>query len=184
MRIIAGKFKGRKLKAPEGQDIRPTGDRVRESIFNLLMHGQYGGLDIFDQHVADLCCGTGALGLEALSRGARAVTFVDADKRALALAQENAIHCGAVQHCFFVACDVARLPVAREPAALILMDAPYAKPLLPVAYAALRAQHWLQQHTLIVSESSRDVAPPALDGATLIDTRHYGKAQIAIYRCD
>lgn len=182
MRIIAGQFKGRKLLAPEDKTIRPTSDRTRESIFNLLMHGAYGGENIIGCHVVDLCCGTGALGLEALSRGARIASFVDQDRRALELAKQNALHCGVVGSSFFVAAEVTRLPLAREPAALVLMDAPYAKPLLAPAYASLKAQGWLMQGSLIVAEQSRDAAAPTLEGATLIDSRSYGKPMIHLYR--
>src|ERR1700744_698644 len=107
MRIIAGQFKGRKLLPPEGKDIRPTSDRTRESVFNLLMHGQYAGEAILGQHVLDICCGTGALGLEALSRGARIATFIDADKKSIELARKNALHCGVTNAAFFVQADAA-----------------------------------------------------------------------------
>lgn len=182
MRIIAGQFKGRKLHAPEGDGIRPTSDRAREAIFNLLMHGQYAGEAVIGQHVVDLCCGTGALGLEALSRGARVVTFVDQDKRALELAKKNALHCGAVSNAFFVQSDAAKLPPAREKAALVLMDAPYASPLLAPAYAALTRGGWLQQNALMVVEQSRDAPEVILEGAVLLDTRQYGKAKVLVYR--
>jgi 16S rRNA (guanine966-N2)-methyltransferase len=183
MRIIAGQFKGRKLHPPEGKDIRPTSDRTRESIFNLLMHGQYAGENVMDCHVLDLCCGTGALGLEALSRGARIATFVDKDKRALELARANAMHCGVTALSFFIQGDITRLPAAREPVALVLVDAPYATPMLAPAYASLRAGGWLLPHALIVAEQPRDMAAPTLDGAELIDERQYGKPKVLIYRC-
>lgn len=182
MRIIAGRFKGRKLAEFEGRDIRPTSDRARESMFNLLMHGQYAGEAVIGQHVVDLCCGTGALGLEALSRGAESVTFVDQDKKALGLARDNAIHCGISNTCHFLQGDVTRLPTASKQAALILMDAPYDTPLLAPAYASLKAQGWLQSGTLIVNEMPSHATPPQLDGAELLDSRKYGKATIHIYR--
>lgn len=183
MRIIAGKLKGRKLKSFEGSDIRPTGDRTREAIFNLLMHGSYGGHQVIDRHVLDLCCGTGALALEALSRGAAGVTLVDQSKKALELAKENAVHCGVAQQCQFLQADVTRLPRAREAAALVLIDAPYAKPILPAAYASLRSNGWLDHNALIVSEHPKTADAPALEGAELIDERSYGKTKILIYRC-
>ncbi len=182
MRIIAGQFKGRKLQTPEGDDIRPTSDRARESIFNLLMHGAYAGENIIDCHVVDICCGTGALGLEALSRGARIATFVDKDKRAIELAKANALHCGVTNAAFFVQGDAARLPAAREAANLVLMDAPYATPLLASAYTSLVAGGWLAPGALIVAEQSRDMQATALDGAELVDERIYGKAKVLIYR--
>ena len=182
MRIIAGQFKGRKLLGFEGKDIRPTSDRTRESIFNLLMHGQYAGENILGSHVLDICCGTGALGLEALSRGARIATFIDTDKRSLELAKQNALHCGVTNATFFLQSDAAKLPAAREPASLVLIDAPYATPLLAPAYAALQRGGWLAPNALIVAEQERSAAIPTLDGATLIDERSYGKPKVLIYR--
>ncbi|MFZ4541719.1 MAG: 16S rRNA (guanine(966)-N(2))-methyltransferase RsmD [Rickettsiales bacterium] len=182
MRIIAGQFKGRKLLAPEGKDVRPTLGRAREAIFNLLMHGHYAGEAIIGQHIVDLCCGTGALGLEALSRGARLATFVDQDKKSLEIAKQNAMHCGVTHASFFVQADAAKLPAAREQASLVLMDAPYASPLLQPAHAALVRGNWLAPGALLVAEQARTSATPTLDGMTLIDERHYGKANILIYQ--
>lgn len=182
MRIIAGQFKGRRLQTPQGQGIRPTSDRTRETIFNLLMHGRYGGGNIVGQHVLDLCCGTGALGLEALSRGARIASFIDTDKRSIELAKMNALHCGISHAAFFVQADATRLPAAREAAALVLMDAPYALPLLASAYATLVAGGWLAAAALIVAEQSRDASSPMLDGAELIDERVYGKTKLLVYQ--
>lgn len=184
MRIIAGQFKGRKLQTPEGNAIRPTSDRTRESIFNLLMHGAYAGENIIGCHVLDLCCGTGALGLEALSRGARLVTFIDKDKTSIALAKQNAMHCGVVQQSFFIQGDAANLPAAREAVNLVLMDAPYATPLLSPAYDSLVRGGWLAPNALIVAEQERGAPIPTLDGAELIDERQYGKPKVLIYRVD
>lgn len=183
MRIISGQYKGRKLTPPTGKDIRPTSDRTRESVFNLLMHGAYAGEAIIDQHVVDLCCGTGAMGLEALSRGARVATFIDQDKRSLELARQNVTHCGANAAAQFVAADATRLPTAREAAALVLMDAPYDSPILGAAYQSLRAGGWLVAGSLLVAEQAHFTPAPALDGAELIDERKYGKAKVLVYRC-
>lgn len=182
MRIIAGRFKGRKLASFEGRDIRPTSDRTRESIFNLLMHGKYAGLAVIDQHVVDLCCGTGALGLEALSRGAAAATFIDQDKKSLGLARDNALHCGISNVCHFVQADVTKLPPSTQTAALILIDAPYTTPLLTPAYASLKARGWLSAGTLIVSELPSHTPAPILEGTELLDSRKYGKATVHIYK--
>lgn len=184
MRIIAGAYKGRKLKSFEGRDIRPTGDRAREALFNLLMHGSYGGTHIIAQHVVDLCCGTGALGLEALSRGARMATFIDQDKRSLALARENVTHCGATSLAHFVAADAVRLPLAREAAQLVVMDAPYDKPITKAAYESLRSGGWFAPEALFVVEQKSGSATATLEGATLIDERRYGKATLFIYSVD
>lgn len=182
MRIIAGQFKGRNLLPPEGKDIRPTSDRTREAIFNLLMHGHYAGEAVIGCHVLDVCCGTGALGLEALSRGAQKVTFIDQDKRSIELAKKNALHCGVTQAAFFVQADASRLPAARDAAQLVLMDAPYATPLLAPAYASLLRGGWLAPAALLVAEQERSMPAPVLDGAALVDERQYGKAKVLIYQ--
>jgi 16S rRNA (guanine966-N2)-methyltransferase len=182
MRIIAGAFKGRRLNAPEGDAIRPTSDRMREAVFNLLMHGKFGGEHIINRRVADLCCGTGALGLEALSRGASECMFVDADKTSLALAKANALHCNAVASSQFVLSDATRLPAARQPVALVLMDAPYADAITARAYQSLRAGHWFEPDALFVVEQPKTAEIPALPDTTLLDTRPYGKAQLLIYK--
>ena len=182
MRIIAGQYKGRKLFTPDSDDIRPTSDRAREAIFNLIMHGRYAGENVIDCHVLDICCGTGALGLEALSRGARIATFVDQDKRSIELTKKNVTHCGANNAAFFVQADAAKIPPSREAVNLVLMDAPYATPLLAPAYAALVRGGWLAPAALIVAEQSRDMAVPTLEGAELLDERIYGKAKVLVYR--
>ncbi len=184
MRIIAGAYKGRKLKEFGGRDIRPTSDRTRESLFNLLMHGAYGGRQVIGCHVVDLCCGTGALGLEALSRGARMATFVDQDKRSLALARDNAAHCGATAQAHFIQADAAKLPSAREPAQLVVMDAPYASPITLAAYESLRAGGWFAPGALFVVEQGSGGEAPTLSGAALVDERRYGKATLRIYSID
>lgn len=185
MRIIAGSLKGRKLTAPEGTDIRPTSDRTRESIFNLIMHGAYAGEQVIGQHVIDLCCGTGALGLEAISRGAARVTFVDKSKQALELARANALHCGVMPSSVFLLSDATSLPaihIGVEPARLVLFDAPYAAAILLPSYRRLVAGGWLAEDALIIAEQSRNTEIAALDGATILDTRRYGKTQLVIYQ--
>lgn len=182
MRIIAGSLKGRKLALPEDDSIRPTMDRTREAIFNLLMHGAYAGEAIREAHVLDLCCGTGAMGLEAISRGARTVTFVDQSKKSLSLAQQNALHCGVLQQCHFVHSDVRSLSRARKPVSLAFFDAPYAANLLAATYDALVKGGWLQPQALLVAELPASQELPALPEATHIDARRYGKADIHIWR--
>ncbi len=175
MRIIAGTLKGRKLQPPKDDRIRPTSDRTRESIFNLLMHGQFGGTSIVGQRVADLCCGTGALGLEAISRGASTCYFVDQDKAALALAKQNTMHCNVAAQAQFITADITRLPPLSQPMALVLLDPPYGKNLLPNAYGSLTGQGWIASGTLLVAELPSTTEPPMLDGATLVKSRAYGK---------
>lgn len=175
MRIIAGSLKGRKLHTPENDAIRPTSDRTRESLFNLLMHGQYAGEAIIDQRVADLCCGTGAMGLEAISRGAAACHFVDISKKSLELAKQNAVHCGVVQQCHFLQADITKLPPVSQPFALVMMDPPYAKSLLAATYEGMRRRGWFAPNAVLVAELPRRTELPELNGAELLTSRDYGK---------
>ena len=162
--------------------IRPTADRTRESIFNLLMHGAYAGESIVGQHVVDACCGTGALGLEAISRGASKATFIDTGKKAIELARENAIHLQVSSKCHFLHSDVRSIGTTNEPAALVLIDAPYDMQILDAAYARLRTQRWLREGSLLVAELPYTQKPPVLDGAEFLDTRKYGKATVHLWR--
>lgn len=182
MRIISGQFKGRRLHTPKNDAIRPTSDRTREALFNLLMHGHYAGAHIVGQRVADLCCGTGALGLEALSRGASECMFIDQDKTSLALTRDNVLHCNAVPQAQFLQADVTRLPAARQPVSLVLMDAPYDSPLTGRAYQSLRSGHWFAPEALFVVEQPMAAPITVLEGAELIDQRKYGKTILLVYR--
>lgn len=182
MRIIAGKYKGRRLFTPTDDAIRPTSDRAREAIFNLLMHGKYAGENVIEAHVVDLCCGTGALGLEALSRGSRKATFIDRSKQSLELAKQNVTHCGANGQSHFLLADAAKLPPTSDPANLVIIDAPYASPMLLPAYDSLRVGGWLAPGSLIVAEQSHSNEAPILAGASLLDRKTYGKSGILIYR--
>jgi 16S rRNA (guanine(966)-N(2))-methyltransferase RsmD len=119
MRIIAGAFKGRRLRAPSGLAVRPTSDRLRETLFNVLGPGIAGA------RVLDGYAGTGALGLEAISRGAASATFVERDPRALRVIQENIRLCGAAAACRIIRGDVLRAPLAAQGFDLVLLDPPY-----------------------------------------------------------
>lgn len=181
MRIISGQFKGRKLTPPKDDAIRPTSEMARESLFNLLMHGQFGGGHIIGQRVADICSGTGALGIEALSRGATHCTFVDFSKAAVALTEKNVAHVGATHMAQCMLADAKALPKAREPFALVMMDPPYGDNILPDIVRSLMKQGWLQAGSLLATEmlSTRDVPP--IEGATMLTERRYGKAKIVIW---
>ena len=104
------------------------------------------------------------------------------NKRSIALAKQNALHCNISAAAHFVQCSVSHLPPAREPAALVLMDAPYATPLLPDAYTSLRAGGWLAAGALLATEQERSAPAPTFESAELIDERKYGKAKWLIYR--
>lgn len=182
MRIISGQFKGKRLFTPADDSVRPTSDMTRESLFNLLMHGDYEGFHIIGKPVADLCCGTGAIGLEALSRGASHCLFVDQSKASLALAEKNAVHCGVAAQAAFHLADVAQLGNAPRPSSIIFLDAPYGSQFLARTLETIIHKHWLLPFGLLCVEQSRFEPVLEIEGLSLLDNRHYGKAGIRIYQ--
>jgi len=180
MRIIGGKHRGRALLSPPDLSIRPTSERTRESLFNILMHADFGIEPLIDQPVLDLCCGTGALGLEALSRGAAHCTFIDQSKDALKLAEANAKKLDESANCRFVLGDVAQLPAATAQVALVMFDAPYRSGLAERALTQLQQKNWLMQGCVIAIEQDKKESLDLPVGFTQHSHRHYGKAQLTI----
>jgi len=183
MRIIGGKFRGRRLASPEDARIRPTSDRAREALFNILAHADLtpdGTSPLNGAAVLDACCGTGAMGLEALSRGAARATFVDSDPAALALVRATLGALGVTAQVLRV--DVRHPGRATEAASLVFLDPPYGEGIAAPALTALAAQGWIAPGALVVVESGPrdDFAPP--DGFTPVDSRRYGKARFALLR--
>ncbi len=180
MRIISGKWRGLRLasvgKGDAGAHLRPTSDRVRESIFNVLTGGTYGA-PITEARVLDLFAGTGALGLEALSRGARHVTFVDEGAKARALIRRNIQLCRAGGETRLFHRDATRLGENRsEPFSLVFLDPPYGKGLGERALAAAQAGGWLAKEALIIWEEGADMAAPA--GFERLDHRRHGDTHV------
>lgn len=181
MRVISGIYKGRKLMPPMDDKVRPTSDRTRESIFNLLMHGQFGGQQVIGQRVADICCGTGALGIEALSRGASHCSFVDHSKTHLALAERNCAAMG-ITGADFILCDATRLPKAARSYSLILIDPPYENHIIPRIAYSLREQSWVTSGSVLVTEVMFANDLPPLESYEMVTERKYGKAKILIWK--
>ena len=186
MRSVAGRFRGRALaalgKGDPGAHLRPTTDRTRESLFNILAGGRFGD-PVTGARVLDLFAGTGALGLEALSRGAAHVTFVDDGSKALALIRQNIALCGAGAETRIIKRDARRLPVNDTPPFdLVFLDPPYAKGMGEMALAQALAQGWIAPAALIVWEESAAITPPT--GVTLLDSRRYGDTVISLLRAD
>lgn len=183
MRIIAGKFKGRRLALAKeaGGAIRPTSDFAREAIFNLLAHGRHGlnGHTFMGKSVLDVFCGSGALGLEALSRGAERVTFIDSAREAIASARQNAQHIKA-DAVDFLQADARQLSRPRKPYDLIFLDPPYFAGLLPPALGSLHKNGWIAEGALIVVEhdAKEDIKIPA--PFSIIDERRYGRAVVKL----
>lgn len=185
MRIVGGHHRGRQLETPAELPIRPTSDRARESLFNILEHSRLaaGGLSpVRSAHVLDAFCGTGALGLEALSRGAAHAVFVDNDPAALRLAKRNAARLGVAAQATFVLADATRPPsAAAQPCGLVFLDPPYDQDVLGPAVAALTKSGWIAPGAILIVEVERrrDVI---LSGYALVDERRYGKAKLLFYR--
>jgi 16S rRNA (guanine966-N2)-methyltransferase len=178
LRIIGGQWKGRKLAAPAGLDTRPTSARARQAVFDILLHAPWGGAEFMrTARVLDVFAGTGAYGLEALSRGAIFASFVENDFKALAAIRANVAACRAEQKTKIFAADVLR-PPAGAPHNLTFLDPPYGQDFVPKALAALAG--WVAPGAIIVAELGPDdsFAPPP---ETLAERKH-GKARLIFWR--
>lgn len=182
MRIVGGKFKGRALRAPEGRDTRPTSDRARESIFNVLAHAEWAP-PLDGARIIDAFAGSGALGFEAMSRGGAFCLFVETDSAARGCIRDNVetfqlfgntrIHRRS-------ATDLGPKPAGLgEPFNLVFMDPPYAYDLVPPALEQLRLGAWITPEALIVAETASGAPAPVTPGWTLLDERTYGAARIS-----
>lgn len=167
MRVVAGTAKGRRLQAPAGGGVRPTGDRVREAIFDVL-----GSLDVVEgRSVADLFAGTGALGIEALSRGAAAATFVDDDRAALDVVRTNLVITGLYARATVVKADAVDWAATAPPVDVALVDPPYAFDRWPALLERLAAG-------LVVLESDREVD---VGGRWAVrKVKHYGGTVVTV----
>ena len=192
VRIIAGARKGRVLATPGGGATRPTADRVRQALFDVLAHAPWGGAALLEgAHVLDAFAGTGALGLEAMSRGAAHAIFFETDRHALAALRTNVHACGWAEQCQIYPRDVTSPPAARAtPASLLFLDPPYHKGLPATALAALTAKGWLAPNAIAVIETGRDEPPPfAKENEDpspcphdLLAERQHGAARLSIWR--
>jgi 16S rRNA (guanine966-N2)-methyltransferase len=182
MRIVGGRLGGRTLASPRSQAIRPTADRLRESLFNILVHA-YGD-PVTGARVLDLYAGTGALGLEALSRGAAFALFIDDAAEARALLRENiaALGLGGITRIFRR--DATRLGPAHplEPFSLAFLDPPYGKGLAEKALASARDGGWLAPGALIVVEEAADAAFSAPTGLEDVERRRYDDTEVVFLR--
>jgi 16S rRNA (guanine966-N2)-methyltransferase len=177
MRIIAGEWRGRKLIAPDTIAIRPTSDRIRESIFSIL-HSRYDG-DWQALRVADFCSGTGALGLEALSRGAIHATLIEKAPVALRLIEQNIEGLKAAARTTILRADVTKLPRAAGSVDLIFFDPPYGEMIVEAALLAAATQGWAGAQTLCILEQPSSTIID-VQGWKCEDVRRYGKTQIML----
>lgn len=178
MRIVAGRFKGKALLSPKDDSIRPTSDRAREAIFNIL--ASRIGVHLDGLKVVDLFAGTGALGLEALSRGAASCVFVDTGAEARGLIRDHIQDFGIAGIAKLLRRDATALGPAGTmgPVDLVFLDPPYGKGLGEQALASLKAGGWLTPDATIVLEESSAVTLDLPEGFVLDDRREYGAAAV------
>jgi len=177
MRIIAGAWRGRALVAPAGTATRPTADRVRQALFDMLVHAPWGGREaVAGALVLDAFAGTGALGLEALSRGAAEAVFFEQSPAALAALRQNIAACRVAAR--VIAGDVLGTPKGA-PHDLVFLDPPYGQGLVPKALASLKARGWIADGAIIVAELGPG---EVLEVPEPLAERAHGKARVIIWR--
>jgi 16S rRNA (guanine966-N2)-methyltransferase len=189
LKIVGGKHRGRSIATPEGTTTRPTSHRARESLFNILTHATWRDADdhggtspLVGARVLDAFAGSGALGIEALSRGAAHATFLDSDAAAIRLIGDNLRKLGEAANAKAIRADATRPPPSREGCDLVFLDPPYRSGVAAPALIALAAAGWLKPMAIATVElaTTEDFAPPA--GFEPIDERRYGAAKIVILR--
>lgn len=183
MRIIGGRLRGRKLTGPEGVTARPTGERAREALFDILAHGRFGDNNACsDAMVLDAFAGTGAFGLEALSRGARHASFMEKDYAARYTLKKNAAALGETQHATILAADATRPPRASGPCTLTFLDPPYREDLATPALDALVKAGWIAHGALVIVEMATRDTFDSPEGFSLLEKRRYGTAKFVFLR--
>ena len=176
MRIVAGKYRGKKLFTPDYEGVRPTSERAREALFSIL-YSRLGGLG--ECKVLDIFAGTGAFGLEALSRGAAKVAFVD--KNPKLLNKNTALFLPEKDKIKIIAADALRLPPAAEAYNLIFSDAPFAQNLSEKAIREAAAKGWIAPGALCLIETRKDEELALPENFAQVDERIYGIAKISFY---
>lgn len=185
MRIIGGRWRRKPLAVPEGLNVRPTSDRARESIFNVLESGR--GLPfqgVADRSIGDIFAGTGAFGLEALSRGASRCLFIDNGDGALAVLRHNIQALGAGLQSTVFRQDVANLGPAPFRLDLVFVDPPYRSGLASNCLSILQKHKWLDDKGLIIVEHAKAESLAVPDGLAVIDQRRYGAAAFSFLTVD
>ncbi len=174
MRIISGRFRGKKLYTPAGLTTRPTSDRAKESIFNIL--NSY--TDIKNSIAVDIFAGSGALGIEALSRGAQSCLFVEKDKTAIKTIRHNISSIGMDANASYLNDCLNLSSYKKGQFDIIFMDPPYNKGLITIALSELAKGKLTHQKTIIIAECDKEEVPEIPEDFSIIDTRIYGKAKI------
>ncbi len=181
MRIVGGEWRGRRLIGPKAEGIRPTSDRLREALFNVLAHAYDDAAE--EAVVLDLFAGTGALGFEALSRGAARALFVDEGRQAGLLIREGIAALGCGGRARLIPRDATRLgPALDQPATLVFCDPPYAKNLAPAALTAAASGGWLAPGALVLVEEAAAAGPVLPPGFSELERRGYGETAVTFGR--
>ena len=181
MRVVAGRYRGRRLQVPEGRFVHPTSERSREALFSILESGRLteGNRLFHEARVLDAFAGSGALGIEAFSRGASEVVFIEQAAQVLAFLRQNLRGLEPPDALRVLKADALHPPRTDQPVDLTLMDPPYEQGLAAPALTALAAAGWLGPRTLVVVETSiRELQEP-VPGFRLVDRRRYGRAQLS-----
>ena len=183
MRVVAGRFKGRILQAPSGQNTRPTSQRTREALFNVLQHGNFG-VELEGARILDLFAGSGALGIEALSRGAEYCIFVDDALPARAALRHNIDALGLGGQSRIFRRDASRLNPAGALGAfdIIFADPPYDRHLGEAALASVLKGGWLKPDGIFVLEERKTAEINLPEDVEVLDHRNHGEAQVLILR--
>ena len=184
MRIVAGELRGRAIRTPEGQDVRPTSDRARQAIFNILEHAPWSE-GIEGRRVIDVFAGSGALGLEALSRGARKCLFMDNSETSLAAVRANLQAFGLDERARLMRQDATRIGLRHEGRPrfeIAFLDPPYRKEMAGPALAALHAGGWLNVGAVVVLERATGEGEITTPGFEVLDQRRYGAAEVTFLR--
>ena len=178
MRVITGKYRGRRVDAVKGDRVRPTSDKVRTAIFNILNNM----VEWEEVNFLDICCGTGAVGIEALSRGAKKVCFIDNHPESVECTRHNLEKIGEGKNPLLRA-SIDALPIAREIYNVVFIDPPYRDTLIPAGLKSLIEQKWIDTNSIVICEQSvndKDTKIPA--DFEIFDERRYGNTKLCLIR--
>lgn len=184
MRIISGKFRGLKLHSPTNIEIRPTSDRLRESLFSIINSNKYGA-NIIDANVIDICTGTGALGIEALSRGAKNLYLIDNEQNSLNIVKTNLskIKLYDIESSVYIRKADAKKPFKNINLIfdIVLIDPPYNSSVIQECLPLLKEYNLIDNNSLIFAETSKQETID-VDNFKILDTKFYGKSKLTIIK--
>lgn len=185
MRIISGKYKGRRIDTLGNTSIRPTMGMAREALFNILSHGEFGkdGENLLEGcKILDLFCGCGAISVEALSRGAATAVLVDINQEHLDIARHNIMHIGEEKNAVFLRADSSNPPRAKFACNLIFIDPPYKENLALISLQNTLKNGWIEDNAIVIVETGKTEEFNAPSGFTELSNRKYGNCRLRIYR--